>query len=267
MNPKILHHLHLTSHRANIFLRKRIFVAATVAAALAIPAHAQLASLSTGVAADGSTRLPYNSLEQNYSVYYSSSLVNNPGLNATPYLALVSQYVGQLSVPNPANASWIAPITTSDYQAGNFDRNRSNPVGFFYFTATAGFSGQFQGAFASDNTSELLINGNVVATDPYDTSYEQWMNLDVNINKGDSIEWIVYNSPDTFGPNPAGLVVAAGDPVPPSQIVPQGSPQPGFPFFGTVPEPQFTGLSAGILAIFLVGLGIGSNPIKPRNKY
>lgn len=233
---------------------------------MAIPVQAQLASLSTGVAADGSTRLPYNTLEQNYSVYYSSSLVNQPALNATPYLALVSQYVGDLSVPNPANASWISPITTSQYQAGDFNRDSSDPVGFYYFTATAGFSGQFQGAFASDNTSELLINGNVVATDPYDNSYAQWMNLNVSVNKGDSIEWIVYNSPDTFGSNPSGLVVAAGDPVPLSQMVPQGPAQPGFPFYGTVPEPQFTGLSGGVLAISLAGLSIGFNSIKRRNK-
>lgn len=174
--------------------------------------YSQLMTLNTGVAANGSGPLAYNSLEQNYGVYYSASLVANPSINATPWQAIVSLTTGGW-VANPANARWLSPISAADFAAGNFNPAVSDAVGYYYFTGVAGFSGQFSGGFASDNPSALFINGNLMDSTPGWSSqsdqldYAQLSNVDVNVNQGDSIEWIVDNVPG--GPsNPAGLLVS-----------------------------------------------------------
>ena len=173
--------------------------------------YSQLLTFDTGVAANGSGPLAYNSLEQNYSVYYSANLVANPSINATPWQAVVSLTTGGW-VANPANARWLSPISAADLAAGNFNAAANDPDGYFYFTGVAGFTGQFSGGFTSDNPSALFINGNQVASTPGWSSrsdqldYAQLWNVDVSVKQGDSIEWVVDNTPGGIS-NPAGLLV------------------------------------------------------------
>jgi hypothetical protein len=196
--------------KTTALLRSATLFVATLGVQLS--GYSQLLSLNTGVAANGSGPLAYNSVEQNYSVYYSAALLGNPSVNATPWHAIAAPRTGDW-MASPANAQWVSPISAADLAAGNFVPTTSDPVGYFYFTEIAGFTGTFSGGFTSDNPSALFINGNFVAgtpgwatgTDQHD--YLQLWNVNFTVNQGDSIEWILDNVPGSPS-NPAGLLVS-----------------------------------------------------------
>lgn len=196
--------------KTTVLLKSATLLIATFGTQLS--GYSQLLSLNTGVAANGSGPLAYNSVEQNYGVYYSATLVSNPGVNATPWNAIAAPRTGDW-VASPANAQWVSPISAADLAAGNFDPTTSDPVGYFYFTEVAGFTGTFTGGFTSDNPSALFINGSFVAstpgwstgTDQHD--YLQLWSVNFSVNPGDNIEWVVDNTPGGIS-NPAGLLVS-----------------------------------------------------------
>jgi len=171
-------------------------------------AKASIVQVGTGLNASGDL-ISSGATEQSYNVTYYAGVagVVTPGAGVSESaIAAVEagSYVGNVTM-GPALGQWITPLDPSTGQP-------SQQVGLWTYTETIVGKGSMSGSFASDNGSELLVNGNVVLQSPsweYGPygDYQSLLPFSAALpNAVNTIEWEVYNPPwSTF--NPTSLIV------------------------------------------------------------
>lgn len=208
-----------------------ILAATTLLSLAASQASGQILGLyNTGVDDLGQV-LPIGTIDPHYQVSGQASVAYVVPLPTTPG--------GFPWIPAPAGSAWIGPNPNEPWP--------NDPEGDYHYTLSVTFnltaaqaaSASVSGFWASDNSTQLYLNG---ADTGFNTDLNEFNTLaSFNVTSGfvvgvNSLDFVVNNAPGGYnGGNPSGLLVAG--------LNAQFSP---------VPEPSFMALSC--LAIILAGV-------------
>jgi hypothetical protein len=169
-------------------------VACVVLSNLAIAAPIQ-GLFNTGVD-DLGVVLPINSVDPHYSLTGPSSISTAYVLARNP----------SWFTP-PAGSAWIEPT----------GGNANAPLGEYTYTLTFNLTGlnastaTISGAWSTDNTGVILLNGSTTGiSNPSALSFSSLNNFQINsgfVSGTNTLEFIVTNTPNTGHQNPTGLLV------------------------------------------------------------